>query len=350
MTEQERTRQETEALAHLRTELDSVMHRMQELQTDLQNKTNVVRKLETAIAVQQAETDKRISGLRSKNTVLEKDLQLAHHTAHALTMQMNQLKESSAKAQKAGRAVEQKLKDELGAIQSDLNGLMMASRCVKQISDSSSRAPIDWLGGADAVAVPDSKEEALEARFAKLPLAEKLVVLQKELQASAEQKELMRRELTAVKSRYDLLSIESSSRAKESEEKLAQIQKEVKTSSELLSRTMHELEKRESQIRDMRKRSGSGGASDTASPEVMDAEVIHSEVLGRDETAHGEAAPAAEGASAAQADPPKPVPAEKVLNSVEAQLQRELKHWETMKRDKDNNEGTRSKWFRWKSS
>ena len=350
LTEQERTRQETEALAHLRAELDSVMHRMQELQTDLQNKTNVVRKLETAIAVQQAETDKRVSGLRSKNTVLEKDLQLAHQAAHSLTLQMNQLKDSSSKAQKAGRAVEQKLKDELAAIQSDLNGLMMASRCVKQISDTSNRAPIDWLGGAEAVAVPDSKEEALEARFAKLPLAEKLVVLQKELQASAEQKELMRRELTAVKSRYDLLSKESSSQAKESEEKLAQIQKEVKTSSELLSRTMHELEKRESQIRDMRKRSGSGGASDTASPEVMDAEVIHSEVLGRDETAHGEAAPAAEGASAAQADPPKPVPAEKVLNSVEAQLQRELKHWETMKRDKDNNEGTRSKWFRWKSS
>jgi len=45
-----------------------------------------------------------------------------------------------------------------------------------------------------------------------------------------------------------------------------------------------------------------------------------------------------------------PVHSGRALSSVEAQLQRELKKWETLKQEKGNKDGTLSSWFRRKSS
>jgi len=348
VTEQERARQDADALVQLRADLDALSRRLQELQTDLQDKTNVIRTQESAMAVQQTEADKRISLLKSTIKMLENDLQLATQSVQNLTIQLNQAKETAANAQKAGRAAEQKQKEELVAIQADLNGLMLASRFVKQISSSSKNNPIDWMEGGGSSPASGEKSGDLEARFAKLSMAEKMVLLQKELRASAEQKELMRRELAAMNSRYELLSKDSVDRSRESEEKLAQLQKEVKTSAELLARTMQELEKRESLVRELRKKTGNPGSGAPVKSAVMDAEVIHSETLGPDEAAHTEKKPGGMDGGGRDANS-KPA-AETMLNSVEAQLQRELKHWENLKREKDNKEGTRGKWFRWKSS
>ncbi|MEI8122747.1 MAG: hypothetical protein WCI20_11900 [bacterium] len=344
----EQKEKDAEALAQLKVDYDALSRQLHEVQEDLQNRTNEARGKESEIAIQQAETDKRMAMLKSKNTVLEKDLQLANHSVHALTMQLNQTRDSLAKAQKAGRLTEQKLKDEIAAIQTDLNGLMLASRCVKQVFEPSRRDPVDWLGGG--VSTPASKEEGddFESRFAKLTMAEKWVVLQKELQASAEQKELMRRELATVKSRCELLGRDSSIRERESAEKLAQLQKEVKTSAELLTQTMQELEKRESLLREVRKKAGGQGAVRSDNPVVMDAEVIHSVTLGPEATARPDGPPDIRaGERGSESSKPE---ADRLLSSVENQLRRELKQWENLKRHKGNKNGTLGKWFRWKSS
>lgn len=342
--EQEHARKEAETAAQLKSEVEEMTRRVRDVEAELQVKDVMIRKLESNLAVHKAEAEKQASQLRSRNTVLEKDMQLARQKSETLAIQLSQSKEALVKAQKAGRAAEQKVKDEMASIQRDLNGLMMASRCVKQVTGKQKAKPamIDWTGQGAGEPEAQRQGEDVEERFARLTLNEKLVVLQKELHASAEEKELMRRDLENVRGRFEFLQGESSRKEKEASEKLAKIQKEIKTSSEMLARAMEELEKRESQLREMRKKAGMEPAG---GPAVLDAEVVHAEVLGPEDGGVDEPGvvdPAPE-PGPSKADPPS---GHGVLNSVEAQLQRELKKWESLKRDEENKGGTLGKWFR----
>ncbi|MEI6514544.1 MAG: hypothetical protein WCO77_01090 [bacterium] len=156
----------------------------------------------------------------------------------SLTDQLAKAREAAGKAQKAVRAAELKIRDERAAIQHDLNSMMLASRCVKQVAGliKPKPTPVDWINSPSG----DKEEDAddLEARFDRLTLSEKLVVLQKELHMSAEQKNLLRHELENLKGRYEFLQKNSGDREKEAAEKLAQIQKEIKTSSDLLDQAL----------------------------------------------------------------------------------------------------------------
>ncbi len=345
--EVERSRQEGETAAQLKTEVETLTLRLREVEGERQEKDNLARKQESTLAALKAEGEKLASQLRTKNTVLEKDSLTSRQREEALAKQLSQAKEALAKAQKAGRQAEQKLKDEMASVQRDLNVLMMASRCVKQVvgEEKVKPAAIDWVGEGKGVQAAPQRKDDVEAQFARLTLNEKFVVLQKELHTSAEEKEVMRRDLENIRGRHAFLQSESSRKEKESAEKLAQIQKEIKTSSEMLARTMEELERREGLLREMRKKTGAGGGA-AGGPAVLDAEVIHSEVLGPEEGGeHGAVTeePVAAKSGPEVADLPR---GHAVLNNVEAQLQRELKKWETLKRENENKGGTLGKWFR----
>lgn len=345
--EVERSRKEGETAAQLKTEVETLTQRLREGEAERKEKENLARKQESTLAALKADVEKLASQLRTKNTIQEKDSLTSRQREETVAKQLSQAKEALAKAQKAGRQAEQKLKDEMASVQRDLNVLMMASRCVKQVAGAEKMkpAPIDWVGEGKGVQTAPQKTDDVEAQFARLTLNEKFVVLQKELHSSAQEKEAMRRDLENIRGRHAFLQSESSRKEKESAEKLAQIQKEIKTSSEMLARTMEELERREGQLREMRKRAGSGGGA-TGGPVVLDAEVIHSEVLGPEEGGgHGTVReePAAATSGPEVADLPR---GHTVLNNVEAQLQRELKKWETLKREKENKGGTLGRWFR----
>jgi septal ring factor EnvC (AmiA/AmiB activator) len=269
----------------------------------------------------------------------------------SLTTQLSQVREALAKAKREGRAAELKVKDEKESILRDLNNLMLANMSLKQVSgrEKVRPVPIDWVvvGTADSETAP--KGEGVEARFSRLTLNEKFAALQKELQASAEEKDGLRRDLETVRGRYEYLQTETARKEKESAEKLAQIKKEIKTSSEMMTRAMEELEKRESQIRDMRKRADAGNVESARKPSILDAVVVHSEVLGPD--ASDECEPVGAGASEKPEEiAPGPARGGGVLNTVEAQLQRELKKWQALKQDENNKGGTFGKWFRRKKS
>lgn len=305
-----------------------------------------IQELESRQAAVRAENEGLAAQLRGKDAAWEKERMMARQREEAGTRQVAEVRDALAKAQKAGRQAEQELKDEMASVQRDLNALMRASHCIKQaVPDGKSRpAPIDWIGdGRESGAFPRDGDDA-EARFDRLPLSEKFVVLQKELQASAEEKESLRSETETLRRRCEHVQAESSRKEKASSEKLAQIQKEIKTSSELLARTMEELERRERLLRESR-RTGTASPGDAApAPIVLDAEVVHSEVLGPDEVGQLEAVkePVLEPVSAGSG----PAGGNGVLNNVEAQLQRELKRWEAAKREKSKRGGTLGKWFR----
>lgn len=347
-------RKDDETITRLNSELELSRQALEAERERFKKEEETASQLKAEVGTLTRQLEEGVAGLKVKDTLIgdqKKALQETRQKAETLTSQLGQAREALAKAQKAGRAAEQKMKDDMVSIQRDLNALMMASRCVKQVKGEEKVKPvaIDWVGMGTPGPDASHKGDDVEARFARLTLNEKFMALQKELQASAEEKEVMRRDLENVRGRYAYLQSESSRKEKESAEKLAQIQKEIKTSSELLARTMEEIEKRESQLREMRKKTGGGVADGAGASGFLDAEVIHAEVLGPEEG--GAPAPIAE-EPAARPGPSAKVPprGHRVLNTVEVQLQRELKEWEALKREQENKGGTFSKWFRRKKS
>jgi hypothetical protein len=346
-TGRELARTDAESLARVKSELDTLSGSLQEARAALQAKEARVLEQDSTLAALKTELEGLSAQLKAKDSAQEKDRLGARQRDEAVAKQLSQAKEALAGAQKAGRQAEQKLKDDMASVQRDLNALMRASRCVKQVVMAEKVKPssIDWVGeGKDTRAFPQKGDDD-EVQFDRLTLNEKFVALQKELQSSAAEKEALRLDLENIRGRYGYLQTDSSRKEKESSEKLAQIQKEIKTSSELMARTMEELERRERQLRESRKAGGASPVDSAAAPVVLDAEVIHLEVLGPEEGAGhaaGEQGPVV-GPLVPEAEPPR---GEGMLNNVEAQLQRELKTWEASKRDKEHKGGTLGKWFR----
>lgn len=350
--EQARYAMEMAALSQLRIEATAMTARLETLHRDLSDKESVIRRQESELAEQRNEADRQLSVLRAKNEVLESELQLGKQNARTLAAHLAQAKESAAKVQSAARVAEQKLKDEMAAIQADLKGLMLARQCILDVADKSKPAPIDWMG--DIKSPPDNTEqgEGVHRRTSHLSVAEKLNLMQKELQASAEQKEMMRRKEESLQGQYELLKKEASCAEREWNEKLVQLRGELKTTAEQLDQAMREVEKRESLIRELRRKVRTEGLREAGKSAILEAEVIHEENLGPDERREGVpqpemAYPPGGQGRATQSGNNRP---EGVLSSVEAQLQRELKKWEAIKREKENKEGTVGKWFRRKSS
>ena len=331
-------------------ELEARQAELEARQTELEACQAELEACQAELAVCRAErADLQHQLVTEKST--RENLEGRSREAESLATQLSQVQEALAKAKREGRAAELKVKDEKESILRDLNNLMLANMSLKQVSgrEKVRPVPIDWVvvGTADSETVP--KGEGVEARFARLTLNEKFAALQKELQASAEEKDGLRRDLETVRGRYEYLQKETARREKESAEKLAQIKKEIKTSSEMMTRAMEELEKRESQIRDMRKKADAGNAEPSLRSSVLEAEVIHSEVLGPDESDRIEPV-GVESPVKPEGNEPGPARGGGVLNTVEAQLQRELKQWQALKQDADNKGGTFGKWFRRKKS
>ena len=295
------------------------------------------------LAPRQAETAKKASGLEARVAVLERDLQQARQEAEERRGQLAEARQEAAKARQAGLETEIKLRDEREAIQSDLNRLMLASQTVEQVARQPGPAAIDWMKASGPDPDPSGVTTSDAARFAALSLPAKMAILHKELQSSAGQKELLRREVETLKGRYEYLQKEAARKERDAEEKLAQIRKEVETSSELLTRTLHEVERRESQLRDLRKKSGTVMPGEEGHPPVLEAEVIHAEVLGPAEPVAGAGR---EHGPAPAPEPPSARAQGRVLDRVEAQVQQELRKWEALRREKLKPSGTLGHWFR----
>ncbi|MEI6564652.1 MAG: hypothetical protein WCO42_10150 [bacterium] len=325
---------------------------------DLENQK---RKLESFLETSKAQYEKDSTEIISKTALLEKNLHLEKQRAASLVSQLAQTASQLAQAKdevniahQAGRAAEIKLKDDLAGVQRDLKGLLLASRCVKQVTgiEKPKRKSIDWISGGTSRGHNDGDAASdLETRFDRMTLAEKLSFLQKELQDSAEQKETLRHDLENVKGRYEFLQKESLRKEQEAEDKISHIQKELHHSSELVAQTLQEVEKREGQLRAMRKRNDERERHLSGKPAVIEKQAIHAEVL------HAEVI----GVDAADSITPDPVVTDDarkksakgetkagagMLSNMEARIQAELRQWEVLKREKENQKGTFGKWFR----
>jgi chromosome segregation ATPase len=310
-------------------------------------------KCQSALAgVQKLEADllgreEELATLHRRSERLEADLTakiaILRREAGALGRRVQESRELQEQAQhemvrvrEEGEARVQALKAELAAVQGDLDGLLMASDCVRQAEgDRGGGTPssIDWLN-----------HNRKDGGGPRLSAAEQLEKLTRKMRDSAEENETLRRTL-------DGLRVSGDAASREAQEKLCQWQQQVKASSGMLQQALEEIEQREVQIRLMRKKNEDRerellariDAMEVAEREtiVVEPEVISPRVADRPAEVEEEAQ------DAGGAVPPD---GHGLLKSVEAQLRSELKTWETLGRKRDGAEGVAKKWFARKKS
>jgi hypothetical protein len=171
---------------------------------------------------------------------------------------------------------------------------------------------------------------------------------QKALQEVVGQREAAQVQLDQLKSEYVSLERESARKEAEAAAKLQKIEQEIKDSTELVAKTMREMERRESQLKQSQASADKqsrvfAGTGSVVEAEVIDSEILHAETLESDELEPwaGEPAPVAKQGGQSGQKPGKPG----LLNHVEAKLQEELRQWEVLNRDAKKQEKTSCKWF-----
>jgi chromosome segregation ATPase len=276
--------------------------------------------------------------LNSKVVALRKEAESAGRRVQELRELHEQAQREIVQAQVDGTARVDAVKEELAAVQRDLSGLLIVSDCVRQASGETSaptQASIDWLNyGQD-----QGKEGG-----SRLSPAEQLDLLSRKMRDSAEENETLRRTLEGVRDSQEALK-------REAQEKIGQLQQQAKASSGMVQQALEEIERREAQIRIMRKKAEDREQEllariDEAEKVEREVVVVEPEVISPRDWGRP-AGVEHEVKEAREEDPPD---GRNLLNSVEAQLRSELRKWETLSRTRGSAGGQAKKWFARKQS
>ena len=203
-----------------------------------------------------------------------------------------------------------------------------------------------------AMQLAQAREEAVGARTAAQQqtdsLAGQLAQAREEAAgARAEAREAGQR-IQDEQATVQRLRSEAADSEKEVAEKLAQIHKEINTSTRLLEKAMKELELRDYQLREFRKEPAPKPREDAGAAVILDAEVVDLEVLGPEPGGNHGGDSGVDGVEGTVRE--QHAPQGRILNSVEAQLQRELRQWDALMREQESKGGTASSWFRRKKT
>ena len=317
--EHEKRAEKGEKVARLLEENALLVNRVGEAQDIVKTKETQIQQLESAVADSRAQAEVQMAALRGKVSSLEKELMEAQQRAGLLAAELVQTHEEAQKVLTAQRAELTK---------ESQSALHKKESLIKQLES----------------AMADHKTHA-EARLAEM-LA-KQGILEKELQETQRRTGVLSAQLVKTQESYQALLKESSRKEAENSEKLKRIEKEIKDSTELVTKTMRDMEQRESQLRDLQKRMDRKASGVSSSGAVVEVEVIHSEILPAE--SHGPTN-AGDWISATEDPAPspkqgEPVPKSGLLSSVEARLQKELRHWEVLKQEKENQKKSSPKWF-----
>jgi DNA repair exonuclease SbcCD ATPase subunit len=178
----------------------------------------------------------------------------------------------------------------------------------------------------------------------RLSPAEQLDLLSRKMRDSAEENETLRRTLEGVRDSQEALK-------REAQEKIGQLQQQAKASSGMVQQALEEIERREAQIRIMRKKAEDREQEllariDEAEKVEREVVVVEPEVISPRDWGRP-AGVEHEVKEAREEDPPD---GRNLLNSVEAQLRSELRKWETLSRTRGSAGGQAKKWFARKQS
>jgi len=307
--DREQAAHNAEKAAQWRKEKELVSQQLDEAKEILQKREALIQQLEKDAVEYKTQTDLQMGEMRAKMTVGEKDLLETQQRAGLLAAQLVQTQEESQKTLEAQRAAS--LEEMKNALQKK-----------------------------------ESQIQQQDSRF--VEICGKNEQLEKELKETKQGAGLLSGKLVQIQESYQVLMKESARKESENSDKLRRIEKEIKDSTELVAKTMREMEQRESQLRDLQGRMDQKEGTVSNSGKVVDAEVIHAEVLPVEQQGPKDAedwmvSPGGKGGPPRESG--EKANKSKVLNGVEAQLQKELKQWEILKREQSPRKTSSPKWF-----
>jgi hypothetical protein len=317
-------------VAALKNELDQWDGKFQTALVGVRKMEADLRGREEAFTAFRHQSERTEAELTAKVAALRKETESALRRIQELTDLHEQDQREIVQAGLDGEARVQVLKEELAAVQRDLSGLLMASDCVRQASgerETPSGPAINWL---------DHGRDEPSADGARLSPAEQLEILSRKMRESADENETLRRTVEGLRDNQDAVRIEA-------QEKILQLQQQARASSGMVQQALEEIERREAQMRSVRKKAEDRERElmariDELEKTERDVVVVEPEVISpRDWGSSGGVARGMNPAVDAEAPD-----GHNLLDSVEAQLRSELKKWETLSRKR----GTQAKnWF-----
>lgn len=276
------------------------------------------------------QSERVVAELTAKGTALRKETESSARRIQELSELHEQAQRAIVQARLDGEARVLELREELAAVQRDISGLLMASDCVRQASgerEAASGPAIDWLNHPRGQQKTDSP---------RLSPAEQLEILSRKIRESADENETLRRTVEGIRANQEVIKSEA-------QEKILQLQHQTRASSGMVQQALEEIERREAQLRTLRKRAEDRERElmaqiDELKKTEREAVVVEPEVISpRDWNSGGGVERGVN--NAREEESPD---GHNLLNSVEAQLRSELKKWETLSRKR----GTQAKnWF-----
>ena len=350
---------------------EALSHQLKETRTSLQDKETLVRNLESVSAQGKIQAETQASGLRAKVAALEKELQETQQRADRLSVQMAEAKEGAQKvllderatllkeAQSAMQGKETQLRQLESALaevkvkavarENELRSTVAIRE--KTLREAQQRAD---LLATQLVQVQEASQKALlEGRAAALKEAQialqnketliqqlKSTLAHGQIQAETQASELRSRETVLEKSLQEAQQREGLLAAQrlQAQEDYQALLKESARKEKEFSAKLAQIEENE------QKRDGSkqGAVVET---EVIHTEVLEAETLGPEERGKWAASPGSGQQTKSEGRQEKQANKSGILNSVEARLQIELRQWEALKREQENQKRTGGKWF-----
>jgi hypothetical protein len=338
---------------------EALSHQLSEAQKTLQNREAQIRKLESAATQDKIQTNTQIQQLESAvaQGKIQADTQirkLESEVALGINQAEAQATEMRSKMTALGTALEEMqqraslLATQLVHAQEGAQKLLTEERAawLKESQGALQKKETLIQQLEAAVALGKTQAESLASE-----MQSKIALQDKALQEAQQRSVALIAQLAQAQERYQVLVHESASKEKESAAKLQQIEQDVLASTELVAKTMREVDQRDGQLRDLQKKLNERRPVFSTQGTVVEAEVIHTEVLQEEVIEVEEAGDWTQVSGAGQPDKAagkheKAGNKSGILNSVEARLQQELRQWEVLKREQENQKKTGGKWFR----
>lgn len=283
---------------------------------------------EQALTLLQRQAERTEADLSARVHAARKDIEQANRRAQEWKQLCEEAQREAKEVRERGALIAQELREELAAVQRDYSS-MTADPPAGAAPGPGTPHPghsINWLDGARGkrgAGGPASSQESMAAR----------------LQESMEERESLRLTIKRLRD-------EQETQLRDLQARMAQVQQEARTSSGLVQQALEELERREAQIRAMRKKAEEREQELLGRIELLESTERDTVVVEPEVIAPGAWAPPGDSERGPANEPAEALPqGAGLLNSVEAQLRSELQEWEALNRRKSEKRSRIRQWF-----
>jgi DNA repair exonuclease SbcCD ATPase subunit len=318
----------------LKTEIGEWESRFRQVLDDVKKFDSLLHQRDAEMATYRMKAEEREAEMASRLLALKREADTSGRRVQESRELLTQAQQQTSEARKEAVEVERRLRDQLEAVQRDLNGIMMAYSSGKPAAAPVVETPgkVNWLdGGKRASGGAPSSRVITDASA---PVEQQLTSLREALQESTGEKQALRYALDNLRTSHEDFKKDTQARG-------SQLQQDIKATATMLQQALGEVERREAQLRVMRKNAEEREAELLTRIEELESSVGRSVIVDPEVIRPGEP-----DRSTGQGPSPVKGKGHPLLNTVEAQLRSELKKWDSLAQAGDGKQGSVKKWFR----